>query len=316
MTIPRLLGSRFRVLIDTNTASTSESASESVSESSIVSLAANKPAIKPVFYIPPDPSASRDSNETVLTMVLEQSRDIKIPTRARNRLSLVNEVVESGRLGSLGPAELRNERTNPLPPSAPPVAPRPGVIRNITVAEPPLPDPVPVSDDDFVFPSASDHDSDYIRAKYQDIEESWTGIPLDPSEKPRIIAIMASNIVDGFPKKNALFIKKFISDKGLPKSYKILRKKVFEESSFQELITIDNDRLPIPEEYKEVVDTLPYSNNQIMVYEDKTIENNNVYLYRVHLIWDNLTEEERRFRLSSSPIAGSLGDKVRELFGK
>lgn len=299
----------FKVVIDRSSEDREIDGAESV-QNSVEQSAANEDAgslllgsngvpIKPIYFIP-STSASEDAEEVMLSAVLEESRTIVAPTSASNRLSLVDEVLDADRLsgfGSVGfPREVPGAPNPEIGTVTPEVVPELARRINIRSPEPPVIDPTPISDDDFAFDTGGVDDDlvvPFVGREFEKIGESWSGPELTNKEKTRILATMAGNIINGFPTRCVLFIKKFTSDRGLADNYTILRKRIFDETQFQEIVSLSASAVPrLPTKYTDIIDTFPYENKDIWVYEDLDIDPTNVYIYRINVKWSELSEEE------------------------
>lgn len=134
-------------------------------------------------------------------------------------------------------------------------------------------------------------------------ESSRGSVSLKEEEKPKIVAaFMGGKNRFGYPTKNVLFIKRLSSPVGIAKSYKILRKKIFEEDSFSEVAELSSDRFNITPEYEKYISRIPYNRNHLFMWVDSSLHPDSVYVYRLVVDWDLASEEEveRRNRIIGS----------------
>lgn len=266
------------------------------------------------FMVPAETieEGSSDSNEVLFTMMLEESSEQPISGDSEpERLSLVNQVSDAERLGvelGLGGDESDSlfEGTNILEERG-----TAGELTELITVAPTSPN---VADGEFSFPESDDGRSESLRnrQRFEDGAEKIIGRAPTPEEKPRILATMASGFSSGFPSKNILFIKKFVSDRGLVESYSIERKTLFERNSFEEIGRLETDNLPISPKYNSIISILPQPQKNIFIFEDINVSPNSVYIYRIVCRWSLLTQEERRQKRFEQATIDALSQRASE----
>lgn len=122
--------------------------------------------------------------------------------------------------------------------------------------------------------------------------ESYVGIALNPDEKPRVLATYSSDIVDGYATKNAVFCRKFISDRGYATKYIIYRKAIFIENEFRKVAELEPVNLVVASAYEWVVEKLGIPKSLLFTYEDKDFIKDMVYIYKVKVEWTPATKQE------------------------
>ena len=253
--------------------------------------------------------SSSDAADVIRSMIDSEAIErtpLNVPPPPPPRLSLTDDLSDAARLGAgsvlSGPgssdaivAESRSRFEELVARSLP--------SGRITVPEPE--DRAPISDDsvpEFTFPTESSATISRIR-NFEAGGESFVGPELEPAEKPRILASLATEISRGEPRKNVLFIKKFLSKRGAMEKYTVLRKKIFGETTFVEISSSTTDAIEVPLIYNYILAQLPYPKEQIFVFEDTNIDKDNVYIYKIKVKWNELTASDIRaaaFRLAGA----------------
>lgn len=118
-------------------------------------------------------------------------------------------------------------------------------------------------------------------------EEEILGDALSEAEKPRILASVSKNVSRGFPTSIALFIKKFTSQRGILEKYTILRKEIFKDSAFSVIAELTPTQVASSSspENLEMLKSLGLDPRTSFVFEDRDINSNSVYVYRVSVKW-------------------------------
>lgn len=133
-----------------------------------------------------------------------------------------------------------------------------------------------------------------------EMSESWTGAELKKESKPRIVAVIAENVVNGYPQQNCVVFKKVTSPGVFVTKYTIYRKAVFRDREFIKIKELFSDDLTLPEQYVPVVRAASISPKNAFIYIDREISRNATYVYKIEVSWVSklvdtssvITEEE------------------------
>lgn len=148
------------------------------------------------------------------------------------------------------------------------------------------------------------------------LEEENLGLRLKEEEKPKIVAMLGENInSSGFPTQNTIIIKKINSNKYLIKKLDILRKNIFDETSYTTIASLTGGQLILHGRlYKFVKKKLKLEPKQLISYVDTSITSNKVYAYKISVEYDLLSdrqiEENNRFENfveSFGPVISDIG---------
>lgn len=138
-------------------------------------------------------------------------------------------------------------------------------------------------------------------------DEKFVGEKLKQNEKPRVLSVIEENIKDGYPKSNALIIRRLVTDRGYATKYTIYRKDMFKEFLFKKLTVLESDKLFVPDVYKDYIVELQEKESDVFVIKDLLVRNDTVYIYKVEVDWVPsvfLRNENADASRSVNPILG------------
>jgi hypothetical protein len=131
------------------------------------------------------------------------------------------------------------------------------------------------------------------------LDESYTGQPMNKDSKCKILAIIAEDIVDGYPKSNVLIFKKSESESVQPKLYTILRKNLFSDREYSKLIEIKPEDTSFPDEYSYLLEDFEISEKNVFAVKDASLKANTTYIYKIRVSWSSKVSPP------SNPTTGS-----------
>lgn len=275
------------------------------------------------FFISKDLTpTSPDASDVLLTFAKEESREIApISTGDPGRLSLVDINLDASRLGvPIDSQEVPPAVVGEVARTDSRISNPPGIREILTERQgasniiPDNPTQVSGSGGTLAFedinPSGSSGISSASFSSTAPGEESFHGIALLPSEKPRVLATLSSEVKNGYATRNAVFIKKLSTERGYATKYIILRKNAFKDNHYVRLVEIDPLRLVFPAKYNSIISKFGLTPNQVLVYEDLDFLRDTVYIYKVQVEWITATraevEERRRSNIVRRTATGTL----------
>lgn len=122
--------------------------------------------------------------------------------------------------------------------------------------------------------------------------DSFTGQVLSDAERPSIVSIYSSNIVDGIPLQNIIFIRALHSQNKKALKYSILKKDVLKNEEFIKIFEQTSDKMPSAFQYSDILQKNEFLLNSDYAIVDKDIKKNKIYIYKLKIEWANKTSEE------------------------
>jgi hypothetical protein len=167
-----------------------------------------------------------------------------------------------------------------------------------TAVAPILVSSTPAEDEEIFFPETT---TDFIAPAN---DEVFSGERLQDSEKPKIVATIGSDIVNGVPQKTYILFSQLNSLNKKALKYSLMRKCLLTETSFSIIseTLIQNLQSPLNLlEYKNNKEFLVSANAVIV---DEHLQKDNIYIYKLKVDWvPKQNSEITRF----SPIPGLTG---------
>jgi hypothetical protein len=152
--------------------------------------------------------------------------------------------------------------------------------------------------------------------------EYSSGISLEKWEKPRVLAVIAQQVNDGYQQKNTLICKKLISNRTKVESYKILKKNIFKEKSEFKIAAHVNSLYmnidAISQDHIDYIKQLGYNPKECFIYEDPWISPNSAYAYKIEIEWVSNGELAKQPQIPDAAftsIVSSLADFSKLFFG-
>jgi hypothetical protein len=127
-----------------------------------------------------------------------------------------------------------------------------------------------------------------------EMSEKSTGLELRKWEKPRVVAVVAENVLNGYPGSNAVVFKKLTSNRAQVSKYTLYRKSVFKDREFQRIAQLSSEQLTVPEKYVDIVSSLGYNVKDTFVFVDNYIPINSTYVYKIEVEWISTGEEPKQ----------------------
>lgn len=127
-----------------------------------------------------------------------------------------------------------------------------------------------------------------------EMSEKTTGLELRKWEKPRVTAVIAENVRNGYPANNVVIFKKLTSNRANVSKYIIYRKTVFRDREFQKIAELSNEQLTLPQSYVDLVKSLGYNTKDSFVLIDRNISINATYVYKIEVEWTSTNEEPQQ----------------------
>lgn len=151
--------------------------------------------------------------------------------------------------------------------------------------------------------------------------EHSSGLSLEKWEKPRILAVVAQQIKDGYQEKNTIIFRKVISNRTRVENYTILKKNIFKEKSefkvAARLSTLYMNLDAVKPEHIEYINQMGYNPKECFVYEDPWISPNSAYAYKIEIEWVSNGQEPKNPQTSiiSFDAIASLADYSKFILG-
>lgn len=125
----------------------------------------------------------------------------------------------------------------------------------------------------------------FLTSGPSETDEKTIGRSLHWLHKPRVLSIVAENIVDGYAKSNLLVIKKVSAPNASIIKYTIWRKNLFKERIFLKLVELTSEDLVIPNQYLGMIEEMGIDSSKVFLVKDSAIKKNTSYAYKVQVDW-------------------------------
>lgn len=122
------------------------------------------------------------------------------------------------------------------------------------------------------------------------------GTELLSEEKPRIALILSTHLNSNrIPTETVIFIKRINSIKYRDIAYTILRKNIFTENDFRQIIRIVSNKFSIDPLYTNIANKLfsPEERSSIISFTDRFLQPNSSYAYKIKVEFEILSREEQ-----------------------